>query len=279
MTWLMKVISLTTLPQLLPDKKLEKTRPSSFFPMPEKEGIVYEEVEGDGTPIVFVHGWLGSGESWEPVKKELDLDNPLIIYDQRCHGESDCSPFNIQGLAEDMEKITESLEEPFIVGHSMGGMAALKYSTLSENFSGLVLLATCASTPDPRYRSPKFFLDKLGEITREKWAGMIADNYAEEGSEQQRLRSIKELKEAGKEPVIHGLRSMINYDVRDELKKENAVVVSGKRDTTIPPKQSRELSKLLDCEYREIDTTHLMLQEKPGEIARIIEDFVEKTDP
>jgi pimeloyl-ACP methyl ester carboxylesterase len=215
--------------------------------MPEKDGLSYEKKEGEGTPLVFVHGWLGSRESWKSVIEELEVENPLIIYDQRCHGESACSNFLMEGLAEDMEKITEGLEDPVIIGHSMGGMAALQYSTVSDNFSGLVLLATCASTPDPRYRSPKFFLEKLGEMARQKWAEIIADNYAEKGEEHLQRQTIEELKQAGRELIINGLKAMINYDVTQELEEENAVVVAGKKDTTIPPGQSRELAELLYC--------------------------------
>jgi pimeloyl-ACP methyl ester carboxylesterase len=154
-------------------------------------------------------------------------------------------------------------------------MAALQYSVQSENFSGLVLLGTCASTPKPRYRSPKFFLDKLGDIAREKWAGMIADNYAEGGDPNIREESFRELLKADKRPIVYGLKAMIDYDVRDELERGNAVAVAGKSDGAIRPDQTREVAELLECEFRLIDSSHPMLLEKPEEIADIIEEFVQ----
>jgi 3-oxoadipate enol-lactonase len=242
--------------------------------MPEKDGLKYEKKEGEGKPLIFVHGWLGSRESWKSVIGELEIENPVILYDQRCHGESSCSEFLMEDLAEDIRKITEDLEEPVIIGHSMGGMAALQLSTISDNFSGLVLLATCASTPDPRYRSPGFFLEKLGDMARQKWAEIIADNYAEKGEEEMRRQTISELKQAGREPIINGLKSMIEYDVTEELEEESAVVVAGSKDTTIPPDQSGKVAELLNCEFQKINTTHLMLQDKPEKVAGIIENFV-----
>lgn len=239
----------------------------------EVESLKVEKIPGEGTPIVFVHGWLGSKESWSQVKEELEIDNPLIFYDQRCHGESPCSNFRIEDLAEDLGKVISELdEEPFIVGHSMGGMTALQYSTKNDNYCGLVLLGTCASTPRPKYRSPKFFLEKLEELARDTWAEMIADNYAEDSPEV-REGAVQELKNAGRKPVVYGLKAMIAYDVRDELSDENAKVVAGEKDSAIPVEQCRELSELLNCDLEVINSSHLMLQETPEKIAEIIDVF------
>ena len=234
-----------------------------------------EKVEGTGTPVVFIHGWMGSKESWKQVRENLELDNPMIFYSQRCHGRSECSGFSIEDLAHDLEQITEELDDPILVGHSMGGMTALTYSTVSENFSGMLLLATCASTPEPKYRSPSFFLEKLGDMARQKWAEMITDNYAENADPEIREFSISELIQADRKPLVKGLKAMIDYDVRERLQDENALVVAGRNDNTIPKKQAEEVAELLNCEYREIDATHLMLQETPGKIAEITEEFTE----
>lgn len=238
------------------------------------EGLKAEEVTGEGTPVIFVHGWLGSRESWTQVRAELELENPLVFYDQRCHGDSSCSKFLIEDLAKDLGKIIQKMDnEPVLVGHSMGGMAALKYASTENSYSGLILLGTCASTPRPKYRSPEFFLEKLGKMARTKWAEMIADNYAEDSTEV-RKGALQELKEAGKEPVINGLKAMINYDVRESLGEENAVVIAGKKDSAIPVEQGRELSKSLGCTLEIIDSSHLMLQEEPSKVAKKIEEFV-----
>ncbi|MFB6147508.1 MAG: alpha/beta fold hydrolase, partial [Candidatus Nanohaloarchaea archaeon] len=141
--------------------------------------ISYRTVEGDGTPLVFIHGWLGSKESWRQVEKELDLENPMVFYDQRCHGNSSCSKFDFDDLAEDLEQLLEMLgvEEPVLVGHSMGGMVALKYAAEKE-VSGLCLLGTSAETPEPDNHSPRFFLEKFGSMDRRAWAMEIVKNYA-----------------------------------------------------------------------------------------------------
>ncbi|MFB6217186.1 MAG: alpha/beta fold hydrolase, partial [Candidatus Aenigmatarchaeota archaeon] len=66
--------------------------------------------EGEGTPIIFIHGWLGSRKFWQLITPYLEIENPLIFYDQRCHGDSPCSKFKVETLAEDLENLIKELE-------------------------------------------------------------------------------------------------------------------------------------------------------------------------
>lgn len=244
-------------------------------------GLEIEKVDGDGTPVVFLHGWLGSKESWNQVRQHLDLDNPMMFYSHRCHGNSGCEEFHdFSSPAKDIDQLLDELEieKPIIVGHSMGGMTALKYAAEYDNFSGLFLIGTCASTPEPEVENPEFYLENFDSMDRDKWAEMITENYARETdfpaiAEQAR----KQLANAPDEPVIYGLKAMVNYDVRDSLDDMDApsLVVAGDRDLAIKDHMTEELSEILGCERKVLDATHLMLQERPKELAELIEDFVE----
>lgn len=239
----------------------------------------YEFVEGAGVPIVFVHGWLGSKRSWKQIREQLDVDNPQIYYDQRCHGSASCTAFDFEDLAADLQQlITENgLEEPIIVGHSMGGMVALTYAAQYEQCSGLVLLGTCASTPEPEVESPQFFLKQFAELPREKWAAMIADNYVPREENPNLWKDAKkELVAADKTPITCGLEAMVDYDVRDQLSNISApcTVIAGEQDHAITLDKSQELAELLNCPLHRIDASHLMLQDAPEAIAQQIEVFV-----
>ncbi|MFB6190283.1 MAG: alpha/beta fold hydrolase [Candidatus Nanohaloarchaea archaeon] len=249
--------------------------------MDAAEDITYRTEEGNGTPVVFIHGWLGSKKSWLPVEENLGIENPKVFYDQRCHGDSSCSKFDFDDLAGDLENLLERLDidEPILVGHSMGGMVALTYA-IENDVSGLFLIGTSADTPEPENYSPRFFLEKFGSMDRRAWALEIVDNYAGD-SEHPDVKDAarRELIEAGDTEIIYALGSMLSYDLKDELEKIEvpAAVVAGEKDGAITSDKSRELKELLDCKLHEIDATHLMLQEKPGEIAELVEDFVSST--
>ncbi len=247
--------------------------------MKSSNGLAYDVQKGSGSPVVFIHGWLGSRNFWKLINPYLEIDNTLVFYDQRCHGDSSCSEFDIESLADDLHDLVNELEleNPTLVGHSMGGMTALKYATKYSNLGGLCLLGSSASTPDPENKSVKYFLNKFDELDREEWAEKIADNYVSR-TENKKIKQMtrNELKDADEKPIVYGLKAMIDYDVRDSLKDLNipALVVAAVHDGAITMEKSEEVAELLDCEIKTIDTSHQMLPEEPEKIAQIISDFV-----
>lgn len=244
----------------------------------EPEDLNYEYVEGEGTPLVFIHGWLGSKKDWQKVRNHLELENPMLFYDQRCHGDSECEEFDFDDLAEDLQSLIEKLnmKDPVLMGHSMGGMVALTYAVRQENYSGLFLIGTSASTPEPENGSPKYFLETFGEIDREEWAKEIVENYVGgEWGESANL-AYKELLEATETQIVCGLESMIDYNVEEKLEgaEIDAVVVSGTDDSAITKDKSLELAKLLDAKLIEMKSSHLLTFERPGPISRRISSFI-----
>ncbi len=247
--------------------------------MESRSGINYRRTDGEGKPLVFVHGWLGSRKSWKLVEGHLNLENPKIFLDQRCHGSSPCRKFSIRDLAEDLKEVVDEScdEDPIIVGHSMGGMTALQYAAMHDGYESLCLLGTCASTPEPEIESPRFFLEKLNEMDRKEWARMITKNYLGNTGEKELKKATElELRDAEKKPIIYGLEAMIEYDIRDQLSSEtHAIVVAGENDGAITLEKSREVAELLNADTVIIDSGHLMLHERPKRIAQIIEKFVQ----
>lgn len=248
--------------------------------MKSSNGLAYEIQKGSEKPVVFIHGWLGSKDFWKLITPYFDLDNTLIFYDQRCHGDSNCSEYDVESLASDLHDLVQELEleDPVLVGHSMGGMTALKYATEYDNFSGLCLLGTSASTPDPENRSVKYFLNKFNELDRDEWAEKITENYVGQ-SENKEIKEMtrNELKQADEKPIKYGLEAMIKYDLRDQLEDLDlsALVIAAENDGAITMEKSRELADLLECDLKKVDTSHQMLPEKPQRIAKLIQSFVE----
>ncbi|MDY6769510.1 MAG: alpha/beta hydrolase [Candidatus Nanohaloarchaea archaeon] len=236
--------------------------------------------DGAGTPLILLHGWLGSRESWQQVRDHLDVDNPLLVYDQRCHGDAPCQGFDFGDLADDLHALVQGhgLDDPVLVGHSMGGMVALTYAARHGAPAGLLLLGTSAATPDPELESPAFYLDRFGEMDRRAWAERITDNYID-GRGPLWEETVEQLVAADDEAVVSGLRAMVDYDVRGELDAVDvpARVVGGHRDRAIPPHQVEELADLLDCPFDMIESAHLMLQEVPGMVADTIDAFAGET--
>lgn len=86
---------------------------------------------GEGQPLIILHGLFGSLDNWLSIGKELADHYKVYLVDQRNHGNSPHSDeFNYTVMAEDLHGFIQEhkLENPIIVGHSMGGKTAMKFA-------------------------------------------------------------------------------------------------------------------------------------------------------
>lgn len=104
--------------------------PGTLHAIPTTFGTVsYRTITGDPRqpPLVLIHGWGRTGDSawWTIVWK---TDRTMILVDLPGHGRSRLSgPFSLDLAAESVIRVIKhaELEDPVIVGHSMGGAIAL----------------------------------------------------------------------------------------------------------------------------------------------------------
>ena len=93
--------------------------------------IFYQEY-GEGTPVIFIHGWPLNHEMWEYQLLEISKHNiRCIAYDRRGFGKSDrpWQDYDYDTLADDLhELITQlKLSKVVLVGFSMGGGEVARY--------------------------------------------------------------------------------------------------------------------------------------------------------
>lgn len=105
---------------------------------------------GQGPDLIILHGLFGSSDNWLSIAKLLADHYRVILPDARNHGQSPFSPaHNYTEMSNDlMEVITSlNLQNPFIIGHSMGGKTLMKFLTL---YPGVAKKAVVADI-SPRY--------------------------------------------------------------------------------------------------------------------------------
>lgn len=92
--------------------------------------LFYREY-GKGQPIIILHGLIGSSDNWLPQAKMLSDHYHVLVVDQRNHGQSPHSDeFDYHVLSEDILDFIQEhkLVDPIIIGHSMGGKAAMNFA-------------------------------------------------------------------------------------------------------------------------------------------------------
>lgn len=86
--------------------------------------------EAGSTPIIVLHGLLGSKKNWDSMCKKLtsQMNTTVVAADARNHGESPHdSSHNYYDLASDVSQLIQklSLKNANVIGHSMGGRTAM----------------------------------------------------------------------------------------------------------------------------------------------------------
>ena len=95
--------------------------------------IFYTDHGGDGRPVVLVHGWPLSGESWAAtVPVLLDAGYRVITYDRRGFGASGTTGadgYDYDLLTSDLAALLDELDltDVTLVGFSMGGGEVARY--------------------------------------------------------------------------------------------------------------------------------------------------------
>ncbi len=91
---------------------------------------------GAGRPLVILHGLFGSARNWATVARRLGEDRRAIALDLRNHGGSPwTAEMDYEAMAADLREAVAPLGRCGVLGHSMGGKAAM---TLALLYPGLV---------------------------------------------------------------------------------------------------------------------------------------------
>jgi len=97
--------------------------------------ILNSQQIGNGNKnIIILHGFLGMGDNWRGFAKKLDGTKfRLNLVDQRNHGKSFWhEKMSYEDMAKDLLLFCNSqkINKSVIIGHSMGGKTAMKFSLL-----------------------------------------------------------------------------------------------------------------------------------------------------
>jgi pimeloyl-ACP methyl ester carboxylesterase len=105
---------------------------------------IYYELRGAGPPLLLIAGLAGDSLSWLPVRNALAARFQLILLDNRGSGRSAQDvPISVELLAADCAALLDALETPraHVLGHSLGGMAALELAARRPDLVDRLVLA------------------------------------------------------------------------------------------------------------------------------------------
>lgn len=101
---------------------------------------------GSQRPLLIAHGLFGSARNWGVLAKRLAVDRQVISVDMRNHGASfHASDNSYADLAADLAAVIEvNGGQADVLGHSMGGKAAMALALTRPDMVGRMIVADIA---------------------------------------------------------------------------------------------------------------------------------------
>ncbi|MBE7105844.1 2-succinyl-6-hydroxy-2,4-cyclohexadiene-1-carboxylate synthase [Bacillus cereus] len=116
------------------------------------QGVSYEyEVVGSGEPLLLLHGFTGSMETWRSFIPSWSEQFQVILVDIVGHGKTespeDVTHYDIQNVALQMKELLDHLhiENAHVLGYSMGGRLAITMACLYPKYVRSLLLENCTA--------------------------------------------------------------------------------------------------------------------------------------
>ncbi|MGI9544332.1 MAG: alpha/beta fold hydrolase [Cyclobacteriaceae bacterium] len=121
---------------------------------------MYYEVYGEGTPLLFLHGYSLSSKSWIPYVSDFDKEYEVYLIDLTGHGRSQAfkEGLSIRAVAEDLSALVQhlKLEKIKAIGFSFGGdvlyQLALINPSLIESMITIGAVGTWTVHDFPEYQ-------------------------------------------------------------------------------------------------------------------------------
>jgi 3-oxoadipate enol-lactonase len=106
---------------------------------------IFYESQGEGPPIVFVHGLGGTSNAWHAQRVTLSRYFRVITFDLSGSGRSDKTKkqYSIDGWADDIAGLIDhlKLDSAVVVGHSMGTVIVQKFAAKYPQKTKAIVLA------------------------------------------------------------------------------------------------------------------------------------------
>lgn len=108
-------------------------------------------LEGQGKPILFLHGGGVSTRSYLSIIKTLSHHYQILAPDLPCFGLSDVPPaiWNLENYGQAIKALVDkcNLKNITVIGHSFGGGVALHTASQTTRISQLILVDALTTTP------------------------------------------------------------------------------------------------------------------------------------
>jgi pimeloyl-ACP methyl ester carboxylesterase len=260
-----------------------------------KVGVV--DTGGDGPPLLFIHGLGGIWQNWL-------LNIPAFMGSHRCVAvdlpgfglsEAPAGEISMPGFAHTVDEVCDQLgiEEPVVVGNSMGGFVGAELAvSFPTRVSKLVLVAAAGLSTEYLSREPllagaRAFMALTARtglrgspVVKRPRLRRIALQPVVRYPERLSVPLATELVKGANAPgFMEAFGALMSYSFRDKLERIEvpALVVWGRNDMLIPVADAEMFEHLIGDNAHSVifeDTGHLPMLERPTRFNELLGSFL-----
>jgi pyruvate dehydrogenase E2 component (dihydrolipoamide acetyltransferase) len=241
--------------------------------------------EGDGVPVLLVHGFGADLNTWMFTQPALAAGRRAVALDLPGHGGSakDVGTGEPESLTDAVEGALDGLriEQVHLVGHSMGGaVAKLLALRRPELVASLSLIASAGLGPEINAS----FIDGFVRVARRREAteilallvhdpALVSRTMVEDVLRYKRLDGVSAALARIAEAWFPGGRQSLDLTSRVATLSLPVQLIWGRDDRIIPVAHAEALAARLPVHILDA-AGHLPHMEKAGEVNRLIEQFI-----
>jgi pimeloyl-ACP methyl ester carboxylesterase len=243
---------------------------------------------GSGTPLVLVHGFLGSTDMWEPqiehFKENFRILTPALPGFGKSNKVKSCDSIECMAKVILNSLKIRQIEKFNLLGHSMGGMIVQEMARLtSDKILKLICYGTSSRGNIPgRFETIDESREKLKMNGLEVTANRIAKTWF---INEDKAKYFYLCENAGKQTSLeaadNGLIAMKNWSGMNNLKniKNETLIIWGDQDRAYNYSQVETLKNNISNSSLKIinGCSHNVHLEKPDEFNNCVSDFLKKT--
>ncbi len=249
------------------------------------EGNLYIDEGGrSGVPVVFVHSAGGDSTHWNAALTHLrSRGRRCVAFDLPGHGTSEPAEESagmIDSLVGAIAAVVDhlALERFVLVGHSMGGSAAMAYAgRFPQRLAGLMVVDS-GGNPDVL---PKEIRAQILQAMDSEHYDSVTQNYWEQllarAKPEVRERVLAGMRKLPRHTVINQVRELFDYNPQKALMNYPGPVLS----VVVPENVSAFSVQALVPGIRHVvveGTGHWIHLDQPDVFAEILDDFLSRVE-
>jgi esterase len=247
---------------------------------------------GNGEPIVVLHGLFGSSDNWLTQAKLFSEDFKVFTVDLRNHGQSPHhDDFDYKSMVGDLQQFFDdhNLTTATLIGHSMGGKAAMNFALTHPEEVGKLIVVDIA----PRIYDLEHYViaDGLAAIPVEKVSSrkqaedILGEYVSDIGTRQFLLKNLQRQPEGGftwkmnLKVIREKLRNVGEDLIVEGTYEKPTLFIRGSNSSYVLDSDLKRIKEVFPlAELQTMDTGHWVQAEKPQEFVTLVTDWLTAQD-